>query len=1030
MISQWFSGTRPRTIRAQIRWLVVACIVPAWLLTAAAAWMSYEREREGLANTTVQASQMLMQAVERELAIDIVALQTLATSTRIDDLDYARFRERAEQVTHLNSATALLLVDPGLNVLVGVPWPEGKPLPRLPQDRFPHVMTSGRPAASDLFVGSTSGSPQLAVAAPVLRDGRAIGRLEMISSPARFSELLERQPLPAGWTAAVLDRQGVLLARNLDAGAFVGKPAPAVLLAELQLRDQGSRRGRTLDGIDVISGFSHSAEHGWTAVVGVPESVLNADLRRTLLRSALAASALLAIGLALAGRIGKSIADPIQALVAPALAIGRGEAATVSTTALRETNELGVALQQAAGLLRERGEARAQAEVALHESESRLRMALDSSRIGDWELDLRTNVLQHSARHDRCFGHAQPVADWSVAHFVRQLHPDDLDTVNQRFREVRQSGAAWQLECRVYWPDGSVHWLDAHGVGVTENGRLTRILGLITDITERKLGEELRLHGVRLEAENRQIQEANRLKSEFLANMSHELRTPLNAVIGFAEILRSGAVSDDSQKRDEYLGYIAASGRHLLQLINDVLDLSKVESGKFEFFPEPVDLPKVLKEVAGVLQGEAARKGITVAIKNGSGLEGLSLDPSRLKQVLYNFLSNAIKFTGHGGRVVLRSSAEGPDQLRLEVEDNGIGIAASDQALLFTPFQQINAGTAKQHQGTGLGLALTRRLAELQGGSVGLRSKPGEGSVFFVLLPCRASAARQPQPQPQPQPQSPSPSLVSTTSAGSLLRPGAPRVLVIEDDVSDQARLVQLLGTAGFQVDVAGTGEAALRLFASRRYDAITLDLLLPDRSGLEVLATLRESADNGDVPVVVVTMVTETSSLAGFRISDVLTKPIRPDEVVGALRRAGLRTAAAPRVMVVDDEASARDLMAATLQSIGITALCMADGRSALAGLDEHRPDAMVLDLMMPGLNGFDVLHALRQRPEYLQLPVFIWTSMNLSPAELAGLASSAHMLVSKGQGGIETLAQQIRGWRAGRQGVEFRSPPEDENA
>ena len=766
---------------------------------------------------------------------------------------------------------------------------------------------------------------------------------------------------------------------------------------ELPIRSQGSWRGHTLDGVDVISGFNRSTDHGWTAVVAVPESVLNAGLRRALLRSALAASALLALGLALAGRIGKRIADPIEALVAPALAIGRGEAADISPTALRETNELGVALQQAARLLRERSEAHEHAEAALRDSESRLRMALDSSRIGDWELDLRSNVLLHSARHDQCFGYAQPMADWSVERFLRQLHPDDLANVNERFREVRRGGDAWQLECRVYWPDGSLHWLDAHGLGITENGRLVCILGLITDITERKLGDELRLHGVRLEAENRQIQEANRLKSEFLANMSHELRTPLNAVIGFADILRGGSVPADSPKRDEYLGYIASSGRHLLQLINDVLDLSKVESGKFEFFPEPVNLPKALMEVAGVLQSEGSPKGITVTIENGAGLEGLSLDPARLKQVLYNFLSNAIKFTSHGGRVVLRSSAQGPDQLRLEVEDNGIGIAAGDQALLFTPFQQINASAAKHHQGTGLGLAdaapgrTARRF-----GRPAQQAWRGQRALRAAAVPCERGAAN--------------------ARAGRQTIGGLGPAAGCAPGAGDRGRRVRpgpagaTAGHGRFRGRRGGHRRGRAELFAARRYDAITLDLRLPDRSGLEVLATLREHADHGDVSVVVVTMVTEISSLAGFRISDVLTKPIRPDEVVGALRRAGLRSSATLRVMVVDDDASARDLMAATLQSIGMTALCMADGRAALAGLDEHRPDAMVLDLMMPGLNGFDVLHALRHRPEYLQLPVFIWASMNLSPAELAGLASSAHMLVSKGQGGIEKLVDQIR--------------------
>jgi CheY-like chemotaxis protein len=250
--------------------------------------------------------------------------------------------------------------------------------------------------------------------------------------------------------------------------------------------------------------------------------------------------------------------------------------------------------------------------------------------------------------------------------------------------------------------------------------------------------------------------------------------------------------------------------------------------------------------------------------------------------------------------------------------------------------------------------------------------------------------------------------------------PDAPTVLVIEDDVIDQAKLVQLLATAGFQVDVAGTGEHALQLAASQRYDAITLDLLLPDRSGLEVLALLRGGVSNRDVPVVVVTMVTETSALAGFQISDILTKPIRPDDVVAALRRAGLRTSATPRVMVVDDDPAARDLMAATLQSIGLTALCVPDGHAALASLDEHQPDAMVLDLMMPGLNGFDVLRALRQRPAFVHLPVFIWTSMSLSPDDVAALSLSAHTMVSKGASGLDTLVEHFREWRATRHGAE----------
>jgi signal transduction histidine kinase len=251
----------------------------------------------------------------------------------------------------------------------------------------------------------------------------------------------------------------------------------------------------------------------------------------------------------------------------------------------------------------------------------------------------------------------------------------------------------------------------------------------------------LRLHSVRLEAENRQIHEANRLKSEFLANMSHELRTPLNAVIGFADILRASGPNLPEGKRADYLGHIATSGRHLLRLINDVLDLSRVESGKFDLLPEPLLLPQLANEVAGVLQAEAARKGVQLEMQIDPTLTDLVLDPARLRQMLYNLLSNAIKFTGAGGRVMMRAMPQGEREMRIEVEDSGIGIAHADQPKLFRQFQQVHSGLAKTHPGTGLGLALTRHLAELHGGSIGVRSTPGVGSVFHLVLPRRLGAA-------------------------------------------------------------------------------------------------------------------------------------------------------------------------------------------------------------------------------------------------------------------------------------------------
>ncbi len=263
----------------------------------------------------------------------------------------------------------------------------------------------------------------------------------------------------------------------------------------------------------------------------------------------------------------------------------------------------------------------------------------------------------------------------------------------------------------------------------------------IRDITERKRLEELEIRrkSLALEEDNRRMQEANRLKSEFLANMSHELRTPLNAIIGFAELMFRGKVGPLADNHKEYLGDILTSSKHLLQLINDVLDLAKVESGKMEFRPEPLDLAQVIAEVRDILRGLAATKRIRLETSVDPACTKVTLDPSKLKQVLYNYLSNALKFTPEDGRVVVRAVPEGTLHVRIEVEDTGIGIRPQDTHRLFIEFQQLDAGTAKKYAGTGLGLALTKRIVEAQGGQVGVRSEVERGSTFWALLPVIAT---------------------------------------------------------------------------------------------------------------------------------------------------------------------------------------------------------------------------------------------------------------------------------------------------
>lgn len=261
----------------------------------------------------------------------------------------------------------------------------------------------------------------------------------------------------------------------------------------------------------------------------------------------------------------------------------------------------------------------------------------------------------------------------------------------------------------------------------TETGMLA--IGTIRNVTERKRLEAIRQKGIE------RIQEANRLKSEFMANMSHELRTPLNGIIGFAELMYDGKVGSLPPQHKEYMGDILTSAKHLLQLINDVLDLAKIESGKMEFRPEEVDLTKVVWEVRDVLRSLTSKKRIQLEIDIHPGLGPVVIDSGKLKQVLYNYLSNALKFTPNRGRVTIRVKPEETGTFRLEVEDTGIGIRPEDLSRLFVEFQQLDASLAKKYQGTGLGLALTKRIVEAQGGRVGVLSTPGKGSLFFAVLP-------------------------------------------------------------------------------------------------------------------------------------------------------------------------------------------------------------------------------------------------------------------------------------------------------
>ena len=495
----------------------------------------------------------------------------------------------------------------------------------------------------------------------------------------------------------------------------------------------------------------------------------------------------------------------------------------------------------------------------------------------------------------------------------------------------------------------------------TEAGTL--VTAAVRDVTERK-----RLEQDRRRAEELQVQaarESSRLKSEFLANMSHELRTPLNAIIGFAELLHDGKGGPISGRQKEFLNDILVSSGHLLQLINDVLDLSKVEAGRMELRPEGVRLAKLIGEVTDVLRTLAAEKQIRVTTELDPAVSDVVTDPARLKQVLYNYLSNALKFTPEEGRVVVRILPEGPESFRLEVEDTGIGIRPEDIGRLFVEFQQLDASMAKRHPGTGLGLALTKRIVEAQGGTVGARSTVGQGSVFFAVLPRAAAVVKRP-------------------ASLAAMPAGAQRVLVIEDDLRDAERIAGILVGAGYGVEVAATGSEALERCADRRYDAVTLDLLLPDMHGRELLRAIRKGGTNRDTPVVVVTIVTDKAILASCRVHDLLTKPIDRDDLLEALRRATVAPGERRPVLVVDTDPGALEVTASALLGLGYRPLCVSNTADALRRVAEDPPVAVLVDPLMLGSGGLDVVSELQRSPGTRDIPVIVCTLKEIATAEL----------------------------------------------
>jgi len=492
--------------------------------------------------------------------------------------------------------------------------------------------------------------------------------------------------------------------------------------------------------------------------------------------------------------------------------------------------------------------------------------------------------------------------------------------------------------------------------------------------------------------ERQRVMLESRMKSEFLANMSHELRTPLNAIMGFTELLHDGLAGEVDATQQEFLGDILASGRHLLRLVNEVLDLAKIEAGRVQLRPDDIDLPALVAEVRAVLATMASKKRVAIDVDIDPVVGALHLDPAKLKQVLYNYLSNALKFTHEGGRVVVRVRPVGSEHFCLEVEDTGIGIDEADLARLFIEFSQLEDGT-RGHVGTGLGLALTRRLVEAQGGSVGVRSVRGSGSTFHAILPRRLPAVA-------------SPSQVDMVAVAA----DAPRLLVVQDDAHDRDRLVSTLGTAGFAIEIVTTGLEAIQRLGQRSVDAVAIDLLLPDMSALEVLRKIRSSKANRTTPVVLLTAC--ETYISGLPLDDFLVKPLSSDKLVTALQSAGIGRGAAGAVLIVDTEPHALDASTAALTRAGLRTRAATSHAEAEAICESDWPRALIIDVSSGQSDGLALVARLAAHATErdLVLPAVVWTASALTDEHLRQLRTAAISLCAEAPPLADVIARTLQ--------------------
>ena len=637
---------------------------------------------------------------------------------------------------------------------------------------------------------------------------------------------------------------------------------------------------------------------------------------------------------------------------------------------------------------------RKRAEEALHETRARLEHLLAASPAVLYALEVTRTAVTPSWVGDnitRVMGYSADEAVRS-AWWPTHLHPEDRTSAYTTHAALLAQGEA-NSEYRFRHKDGTYRWIrDELRLTQGAHGETLEAVGAWLDITERKRAEAA------LEEKSRELAAASNAKSQFLANVSHELRTPLNAILSYSQLLLEELEDLGQHDFVPDLKKIHAAGAHLLGLINDILDLSKIEAGKMDLYLETFDVRTVVGDVVALVRPLVERNANTLDVRWADGIGAMRADVTKLRQALFNLLSNATKFTEHGtvSLTVTREPIDGIDSVTFAVADSGIGMSPEQIGKLFQAFAQADSSTTRKYGGTGLGLAISRHFCRMMGGDIAVESEIGKGSTFTIRLPAEvAGPATTSEPGTEPTSGPPSDS--------------GPTLLVIDDDATARDLMQRFLATEGFRIVTASSGADGLRLAKELRPDAITLDVLMPGMDGWAVLTALKGDHELEDIPVIMLTIIEERSMAYALGASEYLTKPIDRSRLIAVLERYR-REDEAQTILVVEDDPATRDFLRRALEPGGWAVDEAENGQTGLARVEESRPGLILLDLMMPEMDGFEFITELRRHERWRSIPVVVITAKDLTAEDHRRLNGYVAAIVQKSAYSREELLAELR--------------------